>query len=277
MQKQKTILCIHDLSCAGRCSLSVILPVLAAMGHQPIGLPTLLLSGHTGGLGAPATVDCAAFGPAALEQFAQLGIDFDCIFVGYLGGEAGARLAEQAFARWPKALKVVDPVMADHGRLYSGVTAGWQQAVQALCRKADLILPNYTEALLLLGLPLDTPQTGDDTALAQQLHTLCPSAIVTGVELENYLGCVGSTRRPSGSAVGFTVKKLRLPRSFPGTGDLFAAVLIGCLLRGNALEPAVDAAAEFVSAAIQATPAEADSRFGVSFEPLLHRLAPPRY
>ena len=222
----KKILCIHDLSGVGRCSLAVILPVLAGMGFQPVALPTVVLSTHTGGLGTPARMDGSAYGMAALEHYQTLGLQFDCIYTGYLGGEAQVALAEKAFALWPAAYKVVDPVMGDNGKAYSTVTPA--------------------------------------------LQPLASNAVVTGLPLGKYIGCAGT------GADRFVIKKLHISRSFPGTGDLYGAVLIGSLLQGNALSAAADNAAEFVSLAIQGTPYMQDTRFGVWFEPLLPRLCPPR-
>ena len=122
MQKQHTVLCIQDLSCVGRCSLAVVLPALAAMGVQPCALPTALLSTHTGGLGRPARTDESGFISAALAHYAQLGLAFDCVYSGYLAGAAQVALVEQAFRQAPAALKLVDPVMADHGRPYASMT-----------------------------------------------------------------------------------------------------------------------------------------------------------
>ena len=154
----KKILCIHDLSGVGRCSLAVILPVLSVMGLQPVALPTVVLSTHTGGLGTPARLDGCAYGEAALEHYHALGLDFDCIYTGYLGGEAQVALAEKAFALWPSAHKVVDPVMGDNGKAYATVTPELISRIRQLCRSANLILPNYTEAQLLLQRhPVDDP------------------------------------------------------------------------------------------------------------------------
>ena len=268
----KKILCIHDLSGVGRCSLAVILPVLSVMGFQPVALPTVVLSTHTGGLGTPARMDGSAYGMAALEHYQTLGLQFDCIYTGYLGGEAQVALAEKAFALWPAAYKVVDPVMGDNGKAYSTVTPALVERIRSLCRAADLILPNYTEAQLLLQrTPVDDPL--DDAAaqaLADELTALAPSAVVTGLPLGKYIGCAGT------GADRFVIKKLHISRSFPGTGDLYGAVLIGSLLQGNALSAAADNAAEFVSLAIQGTPCTQDTRFGVWFEPLLPRLCPLR-
>ena len=176
----KKILCIHDLSGVGRCSLAVILPVLSVMGFQPVALPTVVLSTHTGGLGTPARMDGSAYGMAALEHYQTLGLQFDCIYTGYLGGEAQVALAEKAFALWPAAYKVVDPVMGDNGKAYSTVTPALVERIRSLCRAADLILPNYTEAQLLLQ---QQPVTDEpDLPLSA---SLVPIFLITALEILN--------------------------------------------------------------------------------------------
>lgn len=269
----KKVLCIHDLSGFGRCSLSVILPVLSVMGVQPVALPTVLLSTHTGGFGQPARLDGAAYGQAALQHYHQLGISFDLIYTGYLGGEEQAALAQLAFSLWPQAHKVVDPVLGDGGHAYSTVTPAFIQRMRDLCRQADLILPNCTEVSLLLDTPLPEGEITPDTAqaLADKAASLGPNAVVTGLPMGSYIGCAG------GGKDRFVLKKLHLDRNFPGTGDLYGAVLVGSLLQGNALSAAADNAAEFVSLAIQATPADQETRCGVWFEPLLPRLCPMQH
>ena len=170
----KKILCIHDLSGMGRCSLAVILPVLSVMGCQPVALPTVVFSTHTGGLGTPARLDGAAYGLAALKHYRELGVEFDCIYTGYLGGEEQVALAEKAFDLWPAARKVVDPVMGDNGKAYSTVTPALIDRMRGLCRRADLILPNATEAALLLEREPQTDAFDDASAqaLADELLTL---------------------------------------------------------------------------------------------------------
>ena len=162
--------------------------------------------------------------------------------------------------------------MGDNGKAYSTVTPALIERIRNLCRAADLILPNYTEAQLLLQQQPVTEQLDDAAAqaLADALQPVAPNAVVTGLPLGKYIGCAGTgTDR-------FVIKKLHISRSFPGTGDLYGAVLIGSLLQGNALSAAADNAAEFVSLAIQGTPCTQDTRFGVWFEPLLPRLCPLR-
>ncbi len=271
----KKILCIHDLSGLGRCSLAVILPVLSAMGCQAVPLPTMLLSTHTGGLGTPAVQKDDAFGSAALAHYASLGVQFDCIYTGYLGGMAGIALAEEAFALFPAAYKVVDPVMGDHGKAYSSITPDFIDAMRGLAKQADLILPNYTEAHLLLQTPYPDPAQTTPTAesaqqLALALEAFAPNVVMTGVPLPQQIACAGVCQHTP-----FFLHHPRLARSFPGTGDLFGAVLIGALTHGNALSAAAEGAGAFVGKAIQRTPADADTRFGVCFEPLLSALAPP--
>ena len=232
----KKILCIHDLSGMGRCSLAVILPVLSVMGVQPVALPTVVLSTHTGGFGTPARLDGCDYGMAALEHYRELGLEFDCIYTGYLGGEAQAAIAEKAFDLWPAAKKVVDPVMGDNGKAYSTVTPEFIDRMRTLCQRADLILPNVTEAGLLLRketLPENFDEAGAQ-ALADELTTLAPDAIVTGVAMGKYIGCAGAGRDR------FVIKKLHIERSFPGTGDLYGAVLIGSLIQGNVMSAAAD-------------------------------------
>lgn len=266
---QKKILCIHDLSGMGRCSLSVILPVLSAMGHQVVCLPTAVLSTHTGGLGTPVQMLEESYGPAALEHYAQLEVSFDCIFSGYLSSPAQAQLVEQAFALWPNAFKVVDPAMGDNGQLYHSLAPEIVPAMKKLCGQADLILPNLTEAHLLLQRPLPecSAWTQEDAqALANALLDCCPNVVVTGLPMGKYIGCVGAGKD------AFLLKKLHQPRSYPGTGDLFASVITGLLLNGNAISAAADAAASFVSDCIQTTDPNADPRFGVWFEPQLKKL-----
>lgn len=225
----KKVLCIHDLSGFGRCSLSVILPVLSVMGVQPVALPTVLLSTHTGGFGQPARLDGAAYGQAALQHYHRLGISFDLIYTGYLGGEEQAALAQLAFSLWPQAHKVVDPVLGDGGHAYSTVTPAFIQRMRDLCRQADLILPNCTEVSLLLDTPLPEGEITPDTAqaLADKAASLAPNAVVTGLPMGSYIGCAG------GGKDRFVLKKLHLDRNFPGTGDLYGAVLVGSLLQGD--------------------------------------------
>ena len=270
----KKILCIHDLSGMGRCSLAVILPVLSVMGCQPVALPTVVLSTHTGGLGTPARLDGAAYGLAALKHYRELGVEFDCIYTGYLGGEEQVALAEKAFDLWPAARKVVDPVMGDNGKAYSTVTPALIDRMRGLCCRADLILPNATEAALLLGEEYaDAP--GSETAARAWLERLSRdgrrSVVLTGLSFTG--GEIGAGYFDAADGrTGFAMARQE-PAHFPGTGDLFASVVLGSLLRGEALCSGVRKAVEFVQRCARHTLALGTPVLeGVQFEPLLREL-----
>ena len=266
----KTVLCIHDLPGFGRAGLAVIVPILSALGLQAVALPTAVLSTHTGGLGAPARLSSPGYGPAALAHYRRLGVRFDCIYSGYLSEPGQALLVEQAMEYWPGALKVVDPVMGDHGRLYSGLPGEMVPAMYALCSRADLILPNATEAALLLGDPLPGSAAPEYAAgAAERLTRLCPQVLLTGVTAGRSVLCVGAQRGQD----GYTVRTPLL-RPFHGTGDIFGAAMVGRLLQGNAPQAAAQAAAVLVGDCLRATPEGADERLGVWLESVLPRLLP---
>ena len=142
---------VHDLSGLGRCSLSVILPAMSVMGVQVCPLPTAVLSTHTGGFGTPARRDLTDYLTEALAHYRTLGLPMECVYTGYLGSVAQVALCQGLFAEWPAAMKVVDPVMGDHGKLYHGFTPELVQGIRELATHADVITPNLTEAALLLG------------------------------------------------------------------------------------------------------------------------------
>lgn len=272
MRKPKRVLCIHDIAALGRASLSVIVPTLAATGCQPVMLPTALLSVHTGGLGTPIAQDISNYGLNALESYVQLGEEFDCIYSGYLSNEEQADLVQRAFALFPDALHIVDPVLGDNGKLYSGITEGMCQKMKALCKQAQVIFPNSTEAAILLGQELPTTAFSKEdaeqvaTKLAEQYGC---DVVLTGVAVsEDVVGniCV--------SANGIVcLSSPRCPRDYPGTGDLFASAVLGQRLNGYDLPNAVASAGEFVSKAACAS--SSDTKHGVWYEPFLSLLAPP--
>lgn len=268
-QCPKTVLCIHDLPGYGRAALSVIVPVLSSLGVQAVALPTAVLSTHTGGLGSPAKLSNPGYGPAALAHYQRLGVRFDAIYSGYLADVSQAYLVEQAFSLWPDAVKLVDPVMGDGGQLYRSLGSDLVAAMKGLCARADLILPNLTEAALLLDEPMpagSSPETAEPWAM--RLTELCPRVVITGVTTGRSIGALGA-ERGGGS---FLVKAPLQPRMYHGTGDIFGAVFLGRLLRGNVPQAAAQAAAAFVAECIRMTPPDADERLGVWLESALPQL-----
>ena len=279
----KKVLCIHDLSGVGRCSLAVILPVLSVMGVQPVALPTVVLSTHTGGFGTPARLDGCAYGEAALEHYRELGLSFDCIYTGYLGGEEQAALAEKAFDLWPAARKIVDPVMGDDGRTYGIYSAALLDGMKALSRKADVITPNLTEACLLADYDIEKvySDTRKDvllplaTEISEKLRDLSgknQDVIITGIKCRDdkspFIYNLVTT------ANGTTTHRSHFfDVSFSGTGDLFASVICGSRLNGFSTEEAAERAGKFLYDSIADTMNDDTApNDGVNFEKFLREL-----
>ncbi len=262
----KQILTMQDLSCLGKCSLTVILPVISAMGISCSVLPTAVLSTHTG-FPNPHVTDLSREIPQMIRHWQTLEPDFSGIMTGYLANPQQAALAETLIDTFggENCLILCDPAMADHGRLYSGLCEEMVDAMLRLCRRADLCLPNLTEAALLSDAAYRCD--GDEgycRELTQELHRKgLKSILLTG--MEQTPGQTGFFWSDGQNTYAYSTEKL--PRSCHGTGDLFAAVVMGAKMRGMDTGKAGALAAEFVKRSIAGT--GKDSRFGVAFEPEL--------
>lgn len=275
----KQIIAVHDLSGFGRCSLSVVVPTLAAMGVRACPLPTAYLSAHTAFPPCDHAVflDFTAQMEATLAHWEELRATFDGFYSGFLGAPEQMELLERCLSRRrrPGFLAMVDPVMGDGGKPYRTYTPELCRKMGELAAHADLITPNLTEASILLGEPYD-PSPAQDKA-AQWLRRLSldgrRSVILTGLTLTDDTLGAGCFDRETG-AVDFA--QAPVARGvFSGTGDLFASVALGKLLAGETLPAATQAAVTFVSLAARATLARGgDPVEGADFEPLLYRLAP---
>ena len=261
----KSVLSIQDLSCVGRCSLTVALPVISAMGIRCSVLPTALLSTHTGFPG-PKVLSLTDH----LENFSghweALGITFDAVTTGYM---ADARQAESVLPilkryKTQGSTVIVDPAMGDHGRLYSRLANDHVAAMGKLCAQADILLPNVTEAVFLTDMPYrENPE--DD-----YLNTLCEklverfhikAVVITGVTgRDGTIGFHGC----NGEGKSFTYRTPVIPRQCHGTGDLYTAVFTGSLLQGLSVYESGVKAADFVRRCVAAT--DAVSAHGVAFE-----------
>lgn len=277
MEPARRVAAIHDLSSFGRCSLTVVIPTLSAMGVQCCPLPTAVLSTHTGGFDHIARTDLTEQLSGALRQWEGLSLSFDGVYTGYMASAEQIALAAQAVGRLKKAggIAVVDPVLGDHGRLYSSITPAMGRAMAALCAQADVITPNLTEAAVLLGLdPEDLP--GDGEQLARALS--CGgrrSVVVTGVSPDR--GLVGAACFDRDGGGTWISAGPKVAGEYHGTGDLFASVLTGGLVRGGGLRASADRAVEFVRLCAQRTlELGLPAREGVEFEPLLGRLCPEK-
>ncbi len=260
------VLAINDISCVGKCSLSVSVPIISACGVTCDVLPTALLSTHTGGFEGYTFRDLTSDIPDILRHWKSLGITFDCIYSGYLGSIEQIDLVSQIKKEFLKenGLFIVDPVMGDGGQLYAGFTQAFVDKMRALCKQANYILPNVTEACYLSGVAYPV---GDEqyptSAVLQRLKTLCPRPIVTGIHqganiLVSYLNESGEEKQFSAQ---------NIPGFFCGAGDVFASAFVGALMRGKSEETAVLLASEFVTNAIIRSANEVkDKRYGLNFE-----------
>ena len=259
------VLAINDISCVGKCSLTVALPVVSACGVTCDVLPTALLSTHTGGFEGYTFRDLSDEIPAVLKHWESLGLTFDFIYSGYLGNVSQIETVREIKRRFLKrnGKFIVDPVMGDGGKLYAHFDFHFVEKMRVLCEEADFILPNVTEACLLAGenypLSIERLPAEKIVGILRSPHT-CP--IVTGVEEGEdnavYYGeANGVSRYALPHAKGF----------FHGAGDVFAAAFTGCLARGKSKKKAIELAANFTTAAIFRTAkAGGDSRYGLLFE-----------
>lgn len=265
----KKALCIHDMSSVGRCSLTAISPVLSVKGIQCVPMPTTVLSTHYGGFGQVARCDLTDFCFESLEQFKRIGVEFDCIYAGFLASEAQIRLVQYAYEENAEALKVCDPVMGDNGKIYSSVTKEIMNGFKTLCRSSDIITPNTTEALALLDKEIDkqifTQQEAQQLAAELKERYNC-SVVLTGVKLnDGSVICCGAEKAENKT---FAVSCNYIPVHFPGTGDLFCAVMTAEIVNGMSVEAAVEKAARFVEICVKNTYQgdNVDTRYGVEIE-----------
>ena len=267
------IAAIHDLSCFGRCSLTIALPVLSAMGCQCCPLPTALLSAHTG-ISGFTFLDTTGEMRRISAHWSQLSLHFQAIYTGFLGSAPQINLVEDFLRRFhaPDTLLVMDPVMGDHGTPYKTCTPALRQGLRELVAQADVITPNLTEAAILLDIPYHESQTADASELVRALSLQGQrSVVLTGYAAAP--GQVGALCYDRDTRQVEAVQTARVPQDFPGTGDLFASVLTGALTRGAPLLQAARTAVDFVGSCVARSVAEgAGEAEGVDFEPLLRQL-----
>lgn len=249
---------IHDLSCLGRCSLSVIVPILSKLHAQVCPLPTAVLSSHFGGFNNISMVDCTDTLNNICRAWTQEKIKFDCIYTGFLASPKQITPVKKFFQTFAQdALVLVDPVMGDNGRLYSHFTEEIITVMKQLIPYAEIITPNYTEACLLLGKPYQ-PLHKDVSALLPDLNALANQGpkrvVITGIHLTD--GRIANIAYDSDTGEYFTTYAVEVPISYPGTGDVFTAVLLGYLLLGFNMSYALDNATKFITECIRITLSE---------------------
>ncbi len=263
------ILTIQDISCVGQCSMTVALPILSACGQEVCILPSAVLSTHTGGFSQPAIRDLTGDFPGIRAHWEKEHIQFDAIYTGYLGSREQIGQVSEILDTLvaPGGKTIVDPAMADHGRLYKGFDEGYVDAMRELCRKAGVILPNVTEGAMLAGMAYrkDYDMAYID-AMLEKLHAMgCRCVVLTGVGKE--AGQSGVLISQDGKKSHY-VHPMR-EKSFHGTGDAFAAAFVGAWLGGKTMAQAAGIAADFVLKCIDNTVAYPEHWYGTRFETAL--------
>ena len=268
--KPKRIVTIQDISCVGKCSLTVALPIVSAMGVETAIIPTAVLSTHT--MFKNFTFcDLTSEIDKITSHWKAEGIEFDGIYTGYLGSFEQLDLMKKLFADFGNGkLVLVDPCMADNGTLYPGFTKEFAIAMASLCSKADIITPNITEACFMLGEecpnPIDNYDENYIFGLLERLSALgAKKIILKGIAYKkNLCGVIGYDCQTKQRLEYFHEL---LPIKFHGTGDIFASVAFGALVIGKSLETAIQLAADFTVDSIKRTIAYTNhNNYGVDFE-----------
>jgi pyridoxine kinase len=272
-QKSLKVAAIHDLSGVGRCSLTVILPIMSSQGIQVCPIPTAILSTHTGGYGDVVMRDLTDFLSPALEHYKRLSYNFDCIYSGFLASEEQINYCMDFFDYYKDSLKVVDPVMADHGKPYRTCTSALRKGMSKLVAVADIITPNITEAAMLLDENPSQPELSlqQMKSFLVRLSEKGPKIVViTSVYSDGKYYNIGYESEHSKF---WKVPYNLINANYPGTGDAFASVLTGSILRGDSLPIAMNRATAFLELAIKTTYSySTDTRDGIMLESCLDYL-----
>lgn len=269
--RQKRVLAVHDISGVGKCSLTVALPIISAAGVECAVLPTAVLSTHTGGFTGFTYRDLTEDIAPMAAHWKSLRVSFDAIYTGFLGSFEQIDLVAAAIGdlRGSDTIVAVDPVMGDDGKLYTIFDDSFPPAMRKLCAKADLILPNLTEATLMLGEPYrEGPY--EKAYIEGILHRLAKEIparqiVLTGVYFDD-LALGAAAYDAAADAVEYILGE-KVPGSYHGTGDVFGSAVVGALALGRTLPEAVRAAVDFTVASIKwSAAAGTEVRYGVNFE-----------
>lgn len=269
----KKIVTMQDISCIGKCSLTVALPVLSAMGIETAILPTAVLSTHTMFHGFTFHDLTNEILPI-LQHWKSEGFQFQAIYTGYLGSSEQLDIASCLIdSQTNHPLVVIDPCMADSGKLYTGFTDTFVEGMKKLTEKADIICPNLTEAFLLTNQPYQENYT--EQQIQETLKQLCQNgtkaAIITGISFES--GKIGAYAYQSSDNTWHSYFTEEERQHFHGTGDIWASCLTGALVNGKNLDQAIQIACDFVKLSIQKTLQEENHNiYGVNFEQALGKL-----
>ena len=256
----KKVAAIHDLSGYGRASLTTIIPILSNMKVQVCPVPTAILSTHTGGFEGYSFIDLTDYMQEHINHWKKLELEFDCIYSGFLGSPKQIEIVADFIDFFGKKAKftVVDPVMGDNGKLYSTMGNEMVVGMRKLIKNADIITPNFTEVIYLLGKEYKENITLDEVKeYLKELANMGPKIIIaTSVpdeesnKLDRKTSVVAYDRE---NDVFWRVSCRYIPASYPGTGDAYTSVVIGSLLQGDSLPIAIERGVQFITQCIMAS------------------------
>ena len=262
----KRIVTMQDISCIGKCSLTVALPIISAMGIETAVIPTAVLSTHTGFQNFTFR-DLTEDIQGIIDHWKKENFHLDAVYSGYLGSVKQIELVKELFRQFHPALKVVDPAMADDGRLYTGFDEKFVEAMRKLCAEADVIMPNLTEACFLTGRQYEAD--ADEALIRQIMKELgqrgTGRVVMTGVRTS--AGRLGALCYDAQKDSYTSYENERIDAHFHGTGDIFASCMTGALVRGYSMENALKLAVEYTLECIRETMKEPEHNwYGVNFE-----------
>lgn len=265
---QKRVAAIHDISGFGKCSLTVALPIISAAGSECAVLPTAILSTHTAGFKDFTFRDLTDDILPIAEHWRREGIQFDAIYTGFLGSFEQIDLVCKVIdiIADDNTTIIVDPVMADHGKLYPSFPSDFPQGMKKLCAKADIVIPNLTEACLMLGIPYK-----EGVFTEEYVSEILNGLLDLGAKIPVLTGVYFDDKKLGAACLENGVIKYafadRINGMYHGTGDVFGSALVGALMEGFALQTALDIAAKYTSGCIDRTLRfQPDRTYGVDFE-----------
>ncbi len=270
----KRVLTIQDISCLGKCSLTIALPVISAMGVETVILPTAILSTHTMFKNFTCKDLSDQIEPITAHWRSE-GVSFDAIYTGYLGTPEQIDQMKELFRtfRGEQTQIIVDPVMADNGKLYAAFDMDYARKNAELCAEADIIVPNITEAAFMTG--MDYREEYGEDYIREMLERLsglgARISVLTGVSLKKGQTGVMGVDRETGEY--FVYQNRRINASYHGTGDLFSSTCVGAMMRGKTWQEAMQIAADYTARTIEVTLENPRKPwYGVDFETTLPEL-----
>ncbi len=265
---QKRIAAIHDISCFGKCSLTVALPIISAAGIETASIPTAVLSTHTGGFSGYTFRDLTDDILPVADHWVKEGIDVDAVYTGYLGSKEQIGIVRETIKKINRkdGIVVVDPVMADHGKLYGGFAPDFPMEMKKLCTDADIITPNITEACFMLGIPYkegpyDEQYIEDIVKALGEMNN--GKVVLTGVWFDKRR--IGAACYENG-IIQYAFSDY-VETAYHGTGDVFSSSFVAALLNGKSLIESTQIAVDYTYACIKRTfENHPEMKYGVNFE-----------